>query len=70
VSLFHRHDFELVARTYAEPADIEIERFSPSMFGRLMRAMTGTTTLVWKCRDKSCDAVKVVEVVGKEVTGS
>jgi hypothetical protein len=57
----HVHCFDLVATTYAAPANM----IGMSMANIDKKMIQGCTTLVWKCLDPGCGETKVVTVLGK-----
>jgi len=66
--MFHAHDWQLVAKTYAPPTPIRsiggIDAESDS-FQRMIHG--GCTTFVWKCALPSCSSVMTTVTLGKEV---
>lgn len=65
MKLFHKHNWEEVARTYAPPHNL------PAMSGYgaidlLERAVSGMTTILWKCRE--CEKFRKDEMLGKITT--
>lgn len=66
--LFHTHELELVAKTYAPPME-HVGKFKATGDGAgiVDRMLHGCTTLVWKCTDEACDHTKVVVALGHEV---
>jgi hypothetical protein len=69
MSFFHIHTWELVGKTYAEPARNmkNITAYTMQQWKEMMKYVQGTTTFVWKCSDKECDAIRKEECLGKEV---
>jgi hypothetical protein len=67
VKLFHRHQFELVAKTYSAPkARIHDFKNVNDNTGTLERMLHGVTSFVWKCKDENCAKTIVEQALGKE----
>lgn len=63
--MFHKHNLELIAKTYAEPvSEMDIEFISDSGF---LQLLLGVTTYLWKCKDPNCNKIVKEECLGKEV---
>jgi len=63
VSWFHKHDLQLVAKTYSPPSGSKSLKGDPDICAKLI---AGVTTLVWKCSDPTCTKIVLVEALGKE----
>lgn len=69
MSFFHKHIWELVGKTYAEPQGNmkTIKAYDMNQYREMMKYFTGITTFIWKCSDKTCNAIMTEECFGKEV---
>jgi hypothetical protein len=69
MSWFHKHELELVSKTYAPPAGIRSVEggYDIAALPALEKMMHGCTTFVWKCKDPECDKIVVQECLGKEI---
>ncbi len=61
--MFHKHDFEIICKTKADPTPFEAKRISPSTFEKMA---FGMTTVLLKC--KKCNKLLMKEMLGKETT--
>lgn len=60
--MFHKHDWKLMAKTYAPPArGITATNLDTD---NIAHAVLGVTTLLWECQ--ACHKIRKEEMLGKE----
>ena len=62
MGLFHIHEWEEIARTYAPSL---IEQGVTSAQDVSNEALQGVTTILWECTDKNCQELRKEKMLGK-----
>lgn len=65
--LFHKHNYQLVNKTYAPPIDdfTKVTVESAQCLKIFQEMYTGTTSFIWKCSDEKCNKILVEKLLGE-----
>jgi len=66
--MFHKHDWDVVERTYVPPCSfpgVDMQGCGPDDLNRLLaQAVGGLTTILWECR--ICHRLRQEQMLGKK----
>lgn len=65
MSLFHKHKWELIGKTYSAPSNGGSMKNCDAK--TILAFLRGMTTYLFKCKDECCDAFIQKECIGKEM---